>query len=172
MSLIEKIDQQMKEALKAGEKERLIVLRGLKSELKYKQIDKRDDLTEQDVLAVLASQAKKRREAIEQFEKGGRDDLVSKEKHELDIINSYLPEQLSEEKLREIIRETIAEAGAESPAHLGAVMKLVMPEVKGRADGKQVTRCLIAECYRRYSGGQIRFLTLEVTETSLKIAFS
>ncbi len=140
MSLPEKIDQQVIEALKAGEKERLIVLRGLKSEFKYRQIDKGDDLTEQDILAVLATQAKKRRESIEQYEKGGRDDLVSKEKRELAIINSFLPEQLSEEKLREIVREAIAEAGAESPAHLGAVMQLVMPKVKGRADGKLVNR--------------------------------
>ena len=140
MSLSEKINQHIIEALKAGEKECLIVLRCLKSELKYRQIDKGDDLTDEDAIAVLASQAKKRRESIEQFSKGGRDDLVRKEQFELDIIKTYLPEQLSEDELRKLIREAIAESNAESPTQLGAIMKLVMPKVRGRADGKLVNR--------------------------------
>lgn len=140
MSLFEEIDQHIKEALKAREKERLTVLRGLKSELKYKQIDKGDELTDEDMIAVLASQAKKRRESIEQFSKGGRDDLVRKEQFDLEIIKSYLPRQLNEEDLRKLIREAIAEANAESPTQLGAVMKLVMPKVRGIADGKLVNK--------------------------------
>jgi len=140
MSLFEKIDQDMKQALKAGEKERLTVLRGLKSELKYKQIDKADELTDDDAIAVLSSAAKKRRESIEQFQKGGREDLVKKERAELAIITSYLPEQLSEEKLRQIISDAIAESGVDSPQKVGLVMKVVMPKIKGRADGKLVNK--------------------------------
>ncbi len=140
MSLFEKIDQDMKQALKAGEKERLTVLRGLKSELKYKQIDKVDELTDDDAIAVLSSAAKKRRESIEQFQKGGREDLVKKEQAELAIITSYLPEQLSEEKLHQIISDAIAESGADSPQKVGLVMKVVMPKIKGQADGKLVNK--------------------------------
>ena len=140
MSLFEKIDQDMKEALKTGQKERLTVLRGLKSELKYKQIEKGGDLTEDDVIAVLSSLAKKRREAIEQFGLGGRDDLAAKERAELEIINSYLPQQLSDDELREMIRQAIDESGADSPQKIGLVMKLVMPRIRGRADGKLVNR--------------------------------
>ena len=140
MSLFEKIDQDIKKALKAGEKERLTVLRGLKSDLKYRQIDKAEELTDDDVIAVLSSSAKKRRESIEQFQKGGREDLVQKEQSELAIITSYLPEQLSEEKLRRIISDAIAESGADSPQKVGLVMKIVMPKIKGQADGKLVNK--------------------------------
>jgi len=140
MSLFEKINDDMKEALKAGEKERLTVLRGLKSDLKYKQIDKGDELTDEDAIAVLASAAKKRRDSIEQFEKGGRDDLVKAETFQLEVINSYLPKQLGEDELREIIAKAIAEIGAETPQQIGAVMKVVMPQLKGAADGKLVNR--------------------------------
>jgi uncharacterized protein YqeY len=144
MSVIEQIDQDMKQALKAGDKERLTVLRGLKSDLKYKQIEKSDELTEDDVIGVLSSSAKKRRESIEQFQKGGREDLVKKERHELDVITSYLPKQLSEEKLRQIIQDAIAETGADSPQKVGLVMKIVMPQIKGQADGKQVNKLAMA----------------------------
>ncbi len=140
MSLVERIDQDIKEALKAREKDRLIVLRGLKSDLKYKQIEKHEELTEEDVIGVLSSLAKKRRESIEQFQKGGREDLVAKEQAELAIITSYLPEQLNEDKLREIVREAIAESGVDSPQKVGLVMKLVMPKIKGQADGKLVNK--------------------------------
>jgi hypothetical protein len=140
MSLFEKIDEDIIEALKAGEKDRLTLLRGLKSDLKYAKLDKGDDLTDQDVIGVLASQAKKRRDSIEQFEKGGRDDLVAKERAELEIITTYLPKQLSEDELREIVASAITEAGAESPDQIGAVMKIVMPKVKGAADGKLVSK--------------------------------
>ena len=140
MSLFEKIDQDMRQALKAGEKEKLTVLRGLKSALKYAQIDKGEDLSEQDEIAALSSQAKKVRESIEMFAAGGRDDLVAKEKFGLAIIESYLPQQLDEEKLRAIATETIAEVGAQSPKDIGLVMKAIMPKIKGQADGKLVNK--------------------------------
>lgn len=144
MSIIEQIDQQIKEALKAGEKEKLTTLRGLKSDIKYKQIDQKDPLTEQQVIEVLGSCAKKRRDSIEMYEKGGRDDLVQKEKTELALIESYLPEQLGEDELRKMVAAAIEESGADSPQKMGLVMKVLMPKVKGKADGKLVNK-LVSE---------------------------
>ena len=143
MSLFGKIDKDTIEALKAGEKDRLLLLRGLKSDLKYARLDKGDDLTDQDVIDVLAYQAKKRRDSIEQFEKGGRDDLVAKERAELEIITTYLPKQLNEDELRDIVAKAIDEAGVTSPAQIGAVMKIVMPQIKGVADGKMVSKLVM-----------------------------
>ncbi len=138
MSLFEKVDKDTTEALKAGEKDRLLLLRGLKSDLKYAKLDKGDDLTDDDVIEVLTYQAKKRRDSIEQFEKGGRDDLVAKETVELEIVNRYLPQQLSDNELEEIVAEVITETNASTPADIGLVMKNLMPKVKGKADGRKV----------------------------------
>ncbi|MBD3333000.1 GatB/YqeY domain-containing protein [candidate division GN15 bacterium] len=140
MSTITQIDSDIKEALKSGQKEKLTVLRGLKSDLKYAQIDKGKELTEEDVIGVLSSAAKKRRDSIEQFQAGGRQDLVDSETFGLNIIEQYLPKQLSEDELRQIIKDAVAESGAESPQQIGLVMKVVMPKVKGKADGKVVNR--------------------------------
>jgi uncharacterized protein YqeY len=140
MALFQLIEKHMIEALKAGEKDRLTVLRGLKSDLKYRQIDKGKDLTEEEVLEVLSSCAKKRRDSIEQFQAGGRDDLVQKEQFDLKVISTYLPEQMGEAEVRQIVVEAIAETGADSPAGIGVVMQAVMPQVKGRADGKLVNQ--------------------------------
>jgi len=140
MSLLEDIDRHLIEALKAGDKLRVTVLRGLKSDLKYRRIDKGNDLTDTDMIEVLSSAAKKRREAIEQYAAGKRQDLVDKEQAELDIITTYLPRQMSEDELRVMIADAIAESGAASPAQLGLVMKVLMPRVKGKADGKLVNK--------------------------------
>ncbi|PWB70734.1 hypothetical protein C3F09_08760 [candidate division GN15 bacterium] len=140
MSLIDQIEQEMKEALRAGQKEKLSVLRGLKSDFKYKQIELGKPLTDADIIGVLTTNAKKRRESIEQFRAGGREELARKEELELQVISSYLPEQLTEERLRQIISETIAETGADSPQKMGLVMKALMPKIKGQADGKLVNR--------------------------------
>ena len=94
-------------------------------------------------MAVLGSARKKVLDSIEQFEKGGRDDLVEKEKFGLGVIEQYLPEQMSEEKLLEIIKSAIAETGADSPAKMGLVMKAVIPQVKGQADGKLISRLVM-----------------------------
>ena len=140
MSLLQKLDQDIIKALKAGEKQKLTVLRGLKSAVKYAQIDGKKELTDNDVIAVLGSQAKKIRDAMEQFAKGGREDLVNQSKFELEVIGGYLPEQMSEDELRKLIEEAIAETGADSPQKVGLVMKAVMRKLKGRADGKQVNK--------------------------------
>lgn len=144
MTLIDQIDQDVKKALKARETHKLSVLRGLKSDLKYRQIEASDDLTEEQVIEVLSSARKKRQESIEQFERGGRQDLAEKEKFELSIIASYLPQQLSEAELRPLIQAAIEESGVDSPQKIGLVMKVLMPRIKGRADGKLVNR-LVAE---------------------------
>ncbi len=143
MTLLQRIDEDIKKALKGGEKAKLLVLRGLKSDIKYKAIEKGEDLTEDDVIGVLGSAAKKRRDSIEQFKMGHRDDLVEKESAELKIIMDYLPEQLSEDKLREIIKDAITKTGADSPAKVGLVMKEVMAEAKGKADGKFINRLVV-----------------------------
>ncbi len=140
MSLLQQIDNDLKEALKAGQKERLSVLRGLKSDIKYKQIELGHEMSDADIIGVLTSASKKRKESIEQFKAGGRMDLVAKEEAEFTIIQAYLPEQLSEDKLRQIIKETIAETGANSPKMMGVVMKALLPKVKGMADGKLVSQ--------------------------------
>ncbi len=144
MSLLKKIDNDLIRALKAGEKEKVTVLRGLKSDLKYARIAKKDDLTEEEAQMVLISAAKKGRDSIEMFKQGNRDDLVEQEQFGLAVITEYLPEQLSEEKLLAIIKAAIDETGADSPHKMGLVMKVVMPQVKGKADGKLINR-LVAQ---------------------------
>ena len=143
MSILKKIDDNIIKALKNGEKEKLTVLRGLKSELKYKQIDKGDDLTKDDIIAVLSSAAKKRRESIEQYNNADRSDLADKEASELKIIEQYLPAQLDETKLRQIVVDAIKETGVDSPQKIGLIMKVVMPKIKGRADGKMVNKLVL-----------------------------
>jgi len=140
MSLLKRIDEDLVKALKNREQDKVTLFRGLKSDIKYKKIEKNEELSEEDILAVLNSAAKRRRDSIEQFKAGNRQDLVDKETFELNIITGYLPEQLSEDKLREIIGEVIEKTGADSPSKMGLVMKEVMPATKGKADGKLVSR--------------------------------
>ncbi len=143
MSLLKRIDEDLVKALKSRESDKVTLFRGLKSDIKYKQIDKGEELTDEEIGEVLTGAAKRRRDSIEQFQAGGRQDLVDKETAELEIIKVYLPEQFSEEKLREIIGQAIEKTGADSPAKVGLVMKEVMPEVKGKADGKIVNKIAV-----------------------------
>lgn len=143
MSLLKQIDQDLIQALKAGEKDKVTVLRGLKSDLKYKQIELGKELTDDQCLTVLNSALKKRKDSIEQFSNAGRDELVKGEQFGADIIQAYLPEQLSEEELTQIVKDAIAESGADSPQKIGLVMKIVIPKVKGRADGKIINQIAV-----------------------------
>ncbi len=138
MGLAETITNDIKTAMKSGDKVTLNVLRMLKSDFKYKEIELGREMTEDDFMAVVNSSAKKRRDAMVEYERGGRADLVAKEKAELDVLVKYLPQQLSEKELEQIIEEAIAECGASTPAEIGKVMKTVMPRVKGRADGRVI----------------------------------
>lgn len=140
MTLIEKIDEDLIKALKAGEKQKATVLRGLKSDFKYKKIDIGRDLTDEDCVEVISTVAKKIKDSIEQFGKAGRVDLVEKEESELKIIQQYLPQQLGEQELKAIIQDAIRETGASSPQQMGLVMKAIMPKIKGRADGKLASK--------------------------------
>lgn len=140
MSILKKIDDDLIKALKGGEKEKATVLRGLKSDFKYKQIEKGKDLTEDDLIEVLSGVAKKIKDSIEQYGKGGREDLVEKETRELEILQAYLPQQLGEDELRLLVEETIKETGAETPQQMGLVMKSLVPKIKGKADGKLASK--------------------------------
>ncbi|VAX34290.1 Transamidase GatB domain protein [hydrothermal vent metagenome] len=139
MSILERIDSDLKVAMKSSEKIKVSTLRMVKASLKNLEIEK-GELSDDDVIGVLSTQAKQRRESISEFEKGGRQDLADQEREELAVILGYLPEQLSEEELTGIILETIKETGASSLKDMGRLMKSLMPRVKGRADGKLVSR--------------------------------
>jgi uncharacterized protein YqeY len=126
--------------MKGGDKSRTVTLRTLKSAIKYAEIEARRELGEQDLFAVIAQQAKQRRESIEEFKKGRRDDLVEKETADLAILESYLPAQLSEEEIKAKAEAVIAELGVTDMKGMGQVMKQLMAELKGQADGKVVNQ--------------------------------
>ena len=136
MPLVDKIQKDMYKAMKEKEKERINALRNIIGKLKYKYIDKGDKLTEQEEIKVIQSLAKQRRESIELYKQGGRNDLVETETKELSIIEEYLPQAMSEEEVRRLVRETVKETGAESMSDLGKVMPLVMKKGAGKVDGK------------------------------------
>ena len=137
-TLPEKIDGDLKAALKSGEKLKLETLRMVKSAFKYRQIEKGGSLSDEEAVAVLSTLSKQRRESVEQFRKGGREDLAQKEEAELQILKAYMPAELSPEELDRLIGQAIEDSGARGPADMGKVMKLLMPKVKGAADGKTV----------------------------------
>jgi uncharacterized protein YqeY len=140
MTLPERIDSDLKDAMRAKNAVRLGVLRMLKSALKYAAIEKADaGLDDAAASQVIRKQVKQRQDSIESFEKGGRPELAAKEKEELEILNAYLPKGLSVEELSALVRETIAEVGATSKAQMGAVMKALQAKVAGRADGKTLS---------------------------------
>ena len=142
MTLPERVDSDLKEAMRAKDATKLSVLRMLKSALKYAAIAKSGgeaELSDAEAVQVIRKQAKQRQDSIESFEKGGRAELADKEKKELAILNSYLPQGMSPDELAKIVRETIAELGATSKAQMGAVMKALQPKVGGRADGKTLS---------------------------------
>lgn len=140
MSLRERLETDLKTAMKAGETLKVSVIRMARSEMRNAEIAKGSSLVEDEVVQILSKEAKKRREAIEQFQKGGRSDLVELERSELQILGEYLPEQLDDSKIVDVTREVISELHATSKADKGKVMSAVMQRVKGRAVGKTVNR--------------------------------
>jgi len=138
MGLEQRLMEDMKTAMKSRDKIRLETIRGLRAKLKNVQIEKGDTLNEEDVLKVLNSAAKKRREVIEQFRELGRDDRADVEQQELEVIAAYLPEQMDKTAVTKLIEETIARVNAESMKDMGKVMGAIMGQVKGKADGKMV----------------------------------
>ena len=136
MSLMESISNDLTSALKAGEKEKLLILRMVKSAIKNAEIEKGDPLNDDEVSAVLRTFAKRAKDSIEQFSQGGRDELAKKEKAQLAVIEEYLPKQLSEDDLRGMIKDAIQEQGASGMKDMGKVMKALMIKAKGQVDGK------------------------------------
>ena len=142
MTLQQRVDSDLKEAMRAKDATKLNVLRMLKSALKYAAIAKSDaeaELSDAEAVQVIRKQAKQRQDSIESFEKGGRAELADKEKEELAILNTYLPQGMSPDELAKVVRETIAELGATSKAQMGAVMKALQAKAGGRADGKTLS---------------------------------
>jgi hypothetical protein len=124
----------VKDAMRAKEKERLSVLRQITAAIKQVEVDNRADLSDDDIVVILTKMTKQRREALDQYEKAGREDLADIEKAELVIIEEFLPTQLSEEEIAEAVQAAIAEAGASSIKDMGAVMNVLRPKIQGRAD--------------------------------------
>src|SRR5882762_1157123 len=142
MTLQERLDLDLKEAMRARDATKLGVLRMLKSALKYAAIAKsgaETDLSDAEATQVIRKQARQRQDSIESFEKGGRTELANKEKEELSILNAYLPQAMTADELVKVVRETIAEIGATSKAQMGAVMKALQAKVAGRVDGKALS---------------------------------
>ena len=138
MRLINQIQEDLKRSMKAKDGNRVSVLRFLLSSIQNREIEKRDALDDEEVLAEITSSAKRRKESMEAFGEGGRTDLVEKEAAELAILQEYLPEQLSPDEIRGVVQEVVEAVGAKTASDLGKVMKELMPRLRGKADGKLV----------------------------------
>ena len=140
MSLKEKLMEDLKSSMKNKDAMRKNTITMIRASIKQIEVDERKELTDEEILDIISKQVKEKRNAIEEFKKGSRDDLVNQTENEIEILLKYLPEQLSEEELEEIVRETIKEINASSMKDIGKIMKTVMPKVKGRADGNLVNK--------------------------------
>jgi uncharacterized protein YqeY len=145
MSLKQRLTDDMKAAMKGGEKERLGVIRLANAAIKQREVDERIELDDTQVLSVLEKMVKQRRDSITQFRAAGREDLASQEEFELGVLQGYLPEQLGKAELDAIVAKAIADAGATSPKDMGKVVGLVKPQVAGRADMGQVSALVRAK---------------------------
>ena len=155
MSVKKRLDTDMKDAMKKRDQQRLGCIRMLKSKLQEREVALRSKhgtdylITDEEALSVISTYAKQRRDSIESYRRGGRDDLVAAEEAELAIVTDYLPRQLSADELRGMIQEAITQSGAQSIKDLGQVMRLVVPKTKGAADGK-----LVNQLVRELLGGK------------------
>ena len=138
MPLLDKINTDLKAAMRAKEEIRLLVLRTLLSSVNYAEIAKQKKLDDAGIIEVVGKEIKQRRESIEAYEKGNRQDLADKEKAELAILQEYMPAQMGREEITSIVEKVIAEVGAKGPGDKGKVMQKLMPQVKGKADGNEV----------------------------------
>lgn len=136
MSLSDRLNEDMKQAMKSQDKFKLSVIRMVRSTIKNSEIDLKRSLDDNEVLDVLTREIKQRKDSLQEFTKAGRDDLAESLKAELVILAEYMPQQLSEEEVKAIVTQTIQQVGASSKADMGKVMTALMPQVKGRADGK------------------------------------
>ena len=138
MSILNQLNEDMKKAMRAKERDKLTTIRMIKASIQNEEIKKGAELNDEEILAILSREKKQRLESFTEFEKAGREDLTEKLTAELEVVEKYLPEQLSDEEVRTLVKETIAEVGAESMQDMGTVMSNVMPKLQGRADGGQV----------------------------------
>jgi uncharacterized protein YqeY len=145
MSIKNQIDEALKEAIRNQNEVAKNALRGLLTAIKNKEKDLKRAPNDAEILQIISSQIKQRKESIEQFKSGGREDLAEKEAHEIAVLEKFLPKQLSQEELEAIIAECIQETGATTVKDMGKVMKTVMPKVAGRADGKLVNELVRAK---------------------------
>ncbi|GIO65598.1 GatB/YqeY domain-containing protein [Paenibacillus sp. FSL M7-1455] len=140
MSLSERLNEDMIQAMKSKDKFKLSTIRMVRSTIKNLEIDLKRTLDDNEVLDILSREIKQRKDALQEFKKADRDDLAANVEAEIEIIGQYLPAQLSEEEIKVIVQQTIQETGASSKADMGKVMSALMPKVKGRSDGKVVNQ--------------------------------
>ncbi|MFS0644142.1 GatB/YqeY domain-containing protein [Siminovitchia sp. 179-K 8D1 HS] len=141
MNLLPRLNEDMKQAMRSKEKEKLSVIRMLKAALQNEAIRLgKAQLSEDEELTVLSRELKQRKDSLHEFEKAGREDLADKVRNEITYVNLYMPEQLTEEELENIIQEAIQQTGASSKADMGKVMGVLMPKLKGKADGALVSK--------------------------------
>lgn len=142
MSLKQRLTDDMKTAMKAGEKERLGTIRLILADIKRKEVDERVEMDDTRVLAVLEKMVKQRKDSIEQYDKAGRDDLAAVERAEMAIIEQYLPAKMGEAEIRAAIEAAVAETGASSPADMGKLMGVLKPRLAGQADMGEVSKLI------------------------------
>ncbi|MFW5774798.1 MAG: GatB/YqeY domain-containing protein [Chitinivibrionales bacterium] len=138
-AILDTLLQDIKQAMKDREQDKLLALRTLHSEIKNLQINERRELSDADIGAIISKAIKQRNDSVEQFKNAGRDDLAQKEIFQIELYKNYLPKQLEKEDIERLVDEAIAKTGASGKKDMGAVMKELMPQVKGRADGKLVS---------------------------------
>ena len=151
MSLRSRLEEDLKEAMRSHDALRRSVIRYVRSEVQNEEISSQTELDDDGVIKVLGRQAQQRRDSIEAFAKGDRQDLVDKEKAELAVILEYLPEQMSRAEISRLVRQAIEETSATGPGDMGRVMGWVMPQVRGRAEGRQVN-AVVSELLNSLSG--------------------
>ena len=144
MGLRERLDEDLKAAMRQKDPLRLNTIRGLKSAVKYREIELMKSLDDAGILGVVASEIKRRKDAVEQYQAGGRPDLVEKEEAESRLLQAYLPQQLTPDELRAKVEAAVAATGAQGPKDMGKVMKALLPEVQGRAEGSAVSELVKA----------------------------
>lgn len=140
MDLKSRLNQDLKEAMKAKDEVKLRTVRMLLAAIKNFEVEQMRPVTDEEILQIMSKEIKKRQEAIEMYEKGNRQDLAQAERLEVQIIQSYMPQQMGEGEIRELAKKIITELGLSSPKDVGTAMKAIMPHVKGRADGKLVNK--------------------------------
>jgi len=140
MSLLDQLTTDMKQAMKQKDKERLSTIRMMKSSLQNEAIHLGKDLSDEEILVVLSRELKQRKDSLQEFEQAGREDLVGNVMNEIKVVEGYMPRQLSDDELSQMVDQAIQEVGASSKADMGKVMEVIMPKVRGRANGGKVNK--------------------------------